>query len=491
MRTRRSESRDGPAGAVQAAIAPMQWGLRLSQTWWGRAAGSHAAAAAAQERLDRLVQHAREHSPLYAEWLRDVPAGAPLAALPVATRRTLMQRFDEWVTDPAVRRQEVEAFLENRQQVGERYLGRYVVWKSSGTSGEPGIYLQDDDALAIYDALIAVQLTRPDLSMRCMSGLMTQGGRAALVAATGDHFASIASWQRVCRGAPGIAARGFSIMDPLDRLVADLNAFAPAYLASYPTMLAVLADERAAGRLTIFPALVWSGGEYLSPPALAALEAAFDCPVVNEYGASECLSIAFGCRAGWLHVNSDWVVVEPVTADYQPVPPGETSHSVLVTNLANRVQPILRYDLGDAVVFNPEPCACGNPLPAMRVQGRHDDILRVRGDDGRERPLLPLALTTVVEESSGLHRFQIVQSGPTRLALRLDHEEVRRARHAAFESAANALREFLVQQGAANVTLVLDERAPRPDAASGKLRQVIREARDERARRGRPPAGTH
>ena len=477
--------------AVQAAMAPVQWGLRLSQTWWGRAAGGRAAAAAGQERLDRLVQHARTHSPFYAESLRDVRPGAAIGELPVTTRRLLMQRFDDWVTDRAVRRSDVDAFLENRHQVGERYLGRYVVWKSSGTSGEPGIYLQDDDALAIYDALIAVQLTRPDLSIRCMSGLMTQGGRAALVAATGDHFASIASWQRVCRGAPGIAARGFSIMAPLDRLVTDLNAFAPAYLASYPTMLAVLGDERAAGRLTIFPALVWSGGEYLSPPALAALEAAFDCPVVNEYGASECLSIAFGCRAGWLHVNSDWVLVEPVTAEHRPVPPGETSHTVLVTNLANRVQPIIRYDLGDAVLISPEPCTCGNPLPAMRVQGRQDDILRVRGDDGRERPLLPLAVTTVIEESSGLHRFQIVQSGPARLALRLDPDEVRRARHAAFESAANALREFLAQQGASNVTLVLDERAPRPDHASGKLRQVIREARDERARRGRPSPDAH
>jgi hypothetical protein len=115
-------------------------------------------------------------------------------------------------------------------------------------------------------------------------------------------------------------------------------------------------------------------------------------------------------------------------------------------------------------------------------------VLRVRGDHGEEVTLLPLALTTVIEESSGLHRFQIVQTGAAHLCLRLDHEEVRRARHAAFDSAARALREYLARQGAGSVTLVLDDRAPRADARSGKLRQVIREPWDARARRGSPPS---
>ena len=40
------------------------------------------------------------------------------------------------------------------------------------------------------------------------------------------------------------------------------------------------------------------------------------------------------------------------------------------STLANRVQPILRYDLGDSILQRPSPCPCGDPLPAMRVQGR-------------------------------------------------------------------------------------------------------------------------
>ena len=44
--------------------------------------------------------------------------------------------------------------------------------------------------------------------------------------------------------------------------VAELNAYQPAFLASYPTTLAQLATEQAAGRLAIHPVALWSGGEY-------------------------------------------------------------------------------------------------------------------------------------------------------------------------------------------------------------------------------------
>jgi phenylacetate-coenzyme A ligase PaaK-like adenylate-forming protein len=259
--------------------------------------------------------------------------------------------------------------------------------------------------------------------------------------------------------------------------VAALNAYSPAFLASYPTMLAQLAEEQAAGRLHIAPACLWSGGEYLAPATADAIERAFGCALVNEYGASEHMSIAFGCRHGWLHVNADWVVLEPVDRDYKPTPPGEPSHTVLLTNLANRVQPIIRYDLGDSVVAMPEPCACGSPLPAIRAMGRRDDVVTLRTADGHDVSLLPLALTTVVEDAANVHRFQLVRQGPDRLALRLDpsHEDNRQA---TWRAAAGALRRYLAGQQLANVHVVLDRHPPVADARSGKLREVIAESGD-------------
>jgi phenylacetate-CoA ligase len=473
----------GGGATFETARRLATWWPGVWQLWWGRMAGIGAIHEAARGRLTQLVRHARAHSPLYRDAYGGLPQDVGLGQLPVMSRHDLMARFDDWVTDPAIHRDEVERFLSDRAHVGERFLGRYVVWKSSGTTGEPGIYVQDSLALDVYDALIAMQMSAGNVGSHCVAGLI-KGGRAALIAATGDHFASIASWERVVRASPGLAARGFSIMEPLDHLVNRLNDFTPAYLASYPTMLMVLADERRAGRLRIDPSVVWSGGEYLAPAAHADLERAFGCPVVNEYGASECMSIAFGCPAGWLHVNADWVIVEPVEADHSPTPPGETSHTVLITNLANRVQPVIRYDLGDAVVLNPERCRCGNPLPAIRVQGRREDVLSFEAGDGTRVRLIPLALTTVVEEAADVHRFQIVQSGPGVLALRIDIDEPQ-SRARAYEAAASGLRRYLAGQGLGRIAVEFDARPPIPDANSGKLRQVVREF----STTDHPPAG--
>jgi phenylacetate-coenzyme A ligase PaaK-like adenylate-forming protein len=334
------------------------------------------------------------------------------------------------------------------------------------------VFVQDGAALATYDALISVQLGAAGLGRRYASGVFGSGGKAALVTARDDHYASIVSWERLTRASPWLSCKSFSVLDPLPDLVAQLNRYQPAFVASYPTTLSLLAEERSAGRLNIAPALLWSGGECMTLAMRTAIERAFGCPVVNEYGASEALSIGYGCEEGWLHINADWVVLEPVDADHRPVPPGETSHSALLTNLANRVQPIVRYDLGDSVTVKPDPCPCGNPLPAIKVEGRRDDIVSLVGPDGRVVRILPLALSTVVEEGADLHRFQILQTAADRLALRLDPQEVV-DRAAAWTAASGALKQYLARQGLPNVAIALERDLPaRRDPRSGKLRQV-------------------
>jgi len=462
-----------PWEPVSATIAYWKSLSRLWEISWTRSGGEEAVDAARRSRFNALVRFARSRSSFYRHAYRALPERT-LAAheLPIVTKPALMARFNDWVADPEITLAGVTAFLADRQHIGQRYLNRYVIWKSSGSTAEPGIFVQDEDALATFDALMVAHLDRVRLATQYSWDMLTRGGRAALVAATGEHFASIASWQRVCQSSPWIAARGFSILDPLPQVVAELNDFQPVFLASYPTMLSLLADEQKAGRLKIQPLRLWSGGERLVPEAGAAIERAFGCPLSNEYGASECMSIAFGCREGWLHVNADWVLLEPVDRDYHPTPLGEASHTVLLSNLANHVQPIIRYDLGDSVIAKPEPCACGNPLPAIQVEGRRDDVLSLRAPDGRLIRLLPLALTTIVEEAAHVHRFQIVQTAADRLLLRLDPagEDDRRA---VWHTAATALRDYLAKQSLPNVHVELDKHGPIADRRSGKLREVV------------------
>ena len=459
----------GPAlDPFETTLGFWNYCANLAGLWWSRHGGVQSEGIA-RERLRDLVSFARKRSPWYRRRYAGLPEDvASTGWLPRVTRAELMAGFDELCTDRRIHRAAVERFLADRSRVGALLLDRYHVWKSSGTSGEPGIFVQDADAMAAYDALVAMQLaTAPLDPARVVAG----GGRPALVVATGDHYASITAWEHLRRVFPAAEARSFPVLAPVGELVAGLNAFAPAYLAGYPSILSLLAAEQRAGRLRIAPALAWSGGESLTSVARAAIERSFGCAVLDEYGSSECLSIAYGCREGWLHVNSEWVVVEPIERDGSPTPPGATSHSVLVTNLANRVQPILRYDLGDRVTVAPGRCACGDPRPAIRVAGRSAELLALRAADGSLVRLAPLALETAAESAAGEARFQVARTAPDRLAVRLD--DAARDRAATGRRIVAALRAYLDAQSLGNVRVVLAREAPRPDPRSGKLPSVV------------------
>jgi phenylacetate-coenzyme A ligase PaaK-like adenylate-forming protein len=465
----------GRGAAPMPLLSYWYWAPAIWDVWLGAAASRADVGSRAARRLAELVRFARARSPYYAELYRALPAdGIRPEHVPPVTRRSLMERFDEWVTDPEVTLESARAFVADAARVGHPFLGRYGVWTSSGTSGEPGLFVHDARSLAVHDALETLRLGRGPMARGFPAGSLLAGGRYAMIAATGGHFAGVASVERMRSLAPALAGRirVFSILEPLARLVAALNAYQPTLVATYPTVASQLAHEQQAGRLGIHPAVIWLGGETLSAGCREAASAAFGCRVVEEYGASECMSIACECSRGRLHVNSDWAMIEPVDREYRPVPAGTASHTALLTNLANRVQPVIRYDLGDSIVLDAEACACGSPFPTLRVQGRSDDGLWLRSGKGERVELLPLALTTVVEEFGGAYRFQIVQGSDTALSVRLEAAPGN-GRAALWRKVERALRRYLDAQGLTGVALRLDDAPPGRSASSGKLRRVV------------------
>jgi phenylacetate-CoA ligase len=119
-------------------------------------------------------------------------------------------------------------------------------------------------------------------------------------------------------------------------------------------------------------------------------------------------------------------------------------------------------------------------LPAIRAEGRRDDVLALQAKDGSIVQLSPLALTTVIEEATANHRFQLVQTAPDRIAVRLGAEDAGE-RSGEWRAARRALHAYLAHQSLGNVHLNLDARAPVPDARSGKLREVLAAAHNGKA----------
>lgn len=432
-------------------------------------------------RLSRLLDAALQGSRLYRERLRGInPASAPLAALPVMQRGELMQRFDDWVTDPDLKLDELRAFTADPQRIGEPYLGKYLVWESSGTSGQPGVFVQDARAMAVYDALEALRRSAPKPLLRWFDPLLLTE-RMAFVGATSGHFASFVSLQRLRQLNPWMTQRwrSFAIQQPTAALVEQLNDFAPTVLATYPTAAALLADEACRGTLHFRPREIWTGGETLSAAVRQRVEQTLGCTVRNSYGASEFLAIGWECSHGRMHVNADWVILEPVDEQYRPVPPGQASARTLLTNLANHVQPLIRYELEDQITEQPGRCACGSPLPVIEVQGRSDEPLQMTGLHGESITLLPLALTSVLEEKAGVFDFQLLQRDGHTLELRLGGLRGREAA-TALARCRTALQAFAASQGLPPLRVIGAPGQPLTRGRSGKVQRVIAQA----------PAGT-
>jgi phenylacetate-coenzyme A ligase PaaK-like adenylate-forming protein len=451
------------------------WVQVARDLWRAQREGPAAIARRQDRRLAALVAFARGHSPLYRQLYADLPVdGWTLADLPPTAKQDLMAQFDDWVTDPDISRTGLEAFIADPARVGVPYRDGLFVSTTSGTTGQPGLIVHDRRAIAVYRAMTIVRADLAWLSLGGWAALVRRGLRWAAIVGTGAHFAGTAWIEFERRRNPVYrrAFRTFSVQQPLAKLVDGLNAFNPAVLTSYPSALEQLADEQVAGRLRVRPTVLQTAGESMTTDSRKKVAAAFGRPIHDTYAATEFEFIATDCPAGWLHVNSDWVVLEPVDAAFRPTPAGQASHTVLLTDLADRIQPIIRYDLGDSVVARPDPCPCRSPFPAIRVDGRRDDVLRLAARDGRRVAVLPLAIGAALESASGVRRGQIVQTGSLTLRVRLETEA-----GADFEGTWAAvlgnLRAYLDDQGLADVELVRADEPPTQSPTSGKFRQVI------------------
>ncbi|MGW5364618.1 phenylacetate--CoA ligase family protein [Actinopolymorpha pittospori] len=422
--------------------------------------------------LADLVAYARTNSPYYRELYDDLPAGVDdVTRLPVTDKKSLMSRFDDWVTNREVTREKVEAFVADPGLAGQRFLDRYLVATTSGTSGLRGLFVIDDRYSAVHTALGS--RAGGVIGAGDLIRMAARAGRTAVVSAPGGHFFTVATTARFRLDHPwlGRMMRVFSIHQPLPDLVAELNRYNPASLAGFLGMLTLLAGEQEAGRLRIRPAVVIPGGETLSAQARERIATAFHAKVRAAYAATECGFLGLGCAYDWYHVNSDWAVVEPVDSDHRPVPPGQPSHTVLLSNLANRVQPILRYDLGDSVLLKPEPCPCGSPFPAIRVQGRAADELAFPAGHGEQVDISPMLFGTLLDRVPGVAQFQLVQTAPSTLRVRLRSADGADGVQV-WETVRAEIVHLLTEHKVADVTL---ERAAEPPQQSpgGKFRRII------------------
>ena len=362
------------------------------------------------ESLGRLREFAYARSPFYQRFHKGL-TGRPLQELPVLTKATVMENFDELVTDRAIHLEDLRAHMASDRE-GKRFLNRYWVTATSGSTGKPGVFLFGRDEWVVVVATLGrahewagVPMT-PSHRMKMASVASLNTGSpwhmGAQVAAT---FQS--KWMRAW-----MPTLSFDAAQPLAEIVQRLDAWQPHMLAGYASMMRILADEQLAGRLHIHPHMIIPGSEVLTEETRRRIEAAWGHSPFNAYGATEGgggLAAETNDHSG-LYLYEDNVIFEVVDEQYRPVPPGVYGDKVLITTLFSRTQPLIRYELNDSVRLASGPNPNGFPFARIDdIQGRKEDILHLPAVSGGEIAVHPITFHHVLD-SLPVSGWQVVQN---------------------------------------------------------------------------------
>ncbi|WP_156875672.1 phenylacetate--CoA ligase family protein [Ornithinimicrobium pekingense] len=372
--------------------------LRARETWTAARLATFQ-----RHQVTALRAFARTASPFYTDFHNGLD-DAPLSGLPVLTKATLMEHFDDIVTDRDLHLADLQNFLDGMRP-GELHRGRYYVATTGGTTGRPGVFAWDTHewagVLASYSRSYAWGGAPVSLTRRTRTAVVsstTPWHQSALVATTVDS-----------RFIPTLR---LDAGEPLEDLTARLDVFQPQVLVGYASILRLLADAQAANRLHITATATFSASEVLTAATRRSIVHAWGHQPFDVYAATETAGIAAECEHHTgLHLFEDLVLTEVVDENYRAVPAGEFGAKILVTVLGSRTIPLIRYEMSDSVRLSTGgTCPCGMPFTRLdAVQGREQEALRLAGVGRTDVVVQPVVFHRVMD-TVPVSAWQIIQT---------------------------------------------------------------------------------
>ncbi|WET00616.1 phenylacetate--CoA ligase family protein [Flavobacterium sp. YJ01] len=137
------------------------------------------------------------------------------------------------------------------------------------------------------------------------------------------------------------------------------------------------------------------------------LEKQIGIPIIREYGASELDLIAFENPEGEWQINSETLFVEILDENNNPVPHG-TEGKIVITSLFNKVNPFIRYEIGDIGILD-EKSTLQKPI-LKKLIGRTNDVAIL--PSGKKSPGLTFYYVTksIIEDDGNIKEFIIKQT---------------------------------------------------------------------------------
>jgi len=254
--------------------------------------------------------------------------------------------------------------------------------------------------------------------------------------------------------------------EKLDGFIENLVSRRPKMVFGYPSSISYIAAyAEAQGKKlnNIGVKVVFVTSEKLYDHQRLVIERVFGCKVANGYGGRDAGFIAHECPSGNMHITAEDIIVEIIDQQGKVVPMGQ-SGEIVVTHLATKMFPFIRYKVGDVGTLTNDKCACGRGLPILEeISGRTTDFIVAKNGS----VMHGLALIYILRDLPGVTEFKIVQESIdlTRVIISVDDDFLT-------ESTQKIEKKFQERLGK-DVTISVEIVDNVPAEKSGKFRYVI------------------
>ncbi|MEM8660431.1 MAG: hypothetical protein AAGF35_06055 [Pseudomonadota bacterium] len=358
--------------------------------------------------LRKVVAHAQQHSPYYANLIGSLEAStldlSDLTKIPPLTKAIVMEHWDDIVTDRSLKLEDVLNHLDqlHRGEVDNPYFrGDLYAAATGGTSGKRGVYLWDWETF-----IVTANITYRMEMQRDLAQPPTGPRRTAVVCAGSYVHASRLLYPTSLD--PKREIQVFPADTPLDSMVEALNRYQPDRLIGYASIVQELCALAQDGKLKIDLNRISTNSEPLFQEARDLAKEVWGIGINDAWGSVEIgLAATEGDDYGGVSLAEDFVIFEPVDDEDLPMQDPHFAERVLCTKLYGTEMPMIRYEMTDKMTFdidaNPDAPGCRR---IKEIRGRADDWFVYAGSV----KVHPMSFRGVLGQERHISEYQVIQT---------------------------------------------------------------------------------
>ncbi len=359
------------------------------------------------KQIKKLFNYAKRNSSFYYSLYenRTIKRWDDFYKLPIINKKIMMDNLTEINTINVTKEELLKYALDN--EFSKNYSGyfknKYVVGLSSGTSGNKGIYITSKKLTKklpfVFLARSGIPLSLLPFNILFFLRIYSQG------------FDDINS--------KFIKLTYMSTMGNIEKAILKINELNINILMAPPSFIRQIVPYR--DSITAKIKLIMTYAEVLTKEEKENFKTKFNCPIIEIYQTSEG-QMASACKYGYLHLNEDLVHVELYDEKGKLINNKEAIASrMIITNLVNYSQPLIRYEMNDLVVLK-ERCECGSKFRVLDgIIGRNDDVIYFYDSNKNKQHIFPdLFARWIITSSDEIKEFKVINNNIGEIEIIID-----------------------------------------------------------------------